>query len=214
MKQWITTYRPHIAIGLLVILYGVGLVGMQTGSRAWFLAATPLTLVISAALLVWNQGAWNVWAAVAVLACVVGGFLVEVLGVHTGVIFGEYWYGPTLGAALWGVPAVIGLNWLLLVWATGTLAHRLRILPGWGRAALAATCMTGLDVLIEPVAMRLDFWQWAGDSVPLRNYLGWWVVAFILLTLFEYLPFRKENPVAGAVLALQFTFFGVLNVLH
>ena len=213
MNALILKYRPVIAIAILVILYTVGLVGLHTESRAWFLAATPLTLVISAGLLVWNQRDWNMAAVAAIVTCMVVGYAVEVVGVKTGLLFGDYTYGPTLGFKLLDVPLVIGLNWLLLTYATGTLwaglrAHKLV------QAAGAAATMTILDVLIEPVAMRLDFWQWAGDSVPLRNYAGWLVVSFLLLTLFQYLRFEKGNPVAAAVLGLQFVFFGTLNLTH
>ncbi len=209
----LTTYRPHISIAILVILYSVGLVGLGTASRAWFLAATPLTLVISASLLVWNHRDWNLAAICVMAACILMGFLVEVLGVKTGVIFGTYAYGQTLGLKLWDVPVVIGLNWLLLVYATGTLAARLRV-PKLAQAGLAALAMTVLDILIEPVAMRLDFWQWQGDNVPLLNYFGWLGVSFILQSLFQFLRFQKGNSVAGVVLGLQFVFFGILNLMH
>jgi uncharacterized membrane protein len=210
---WLTTYRTHISIAILVILYAVGLVGLGTANRAWFLAATPLTLLISASLLVWNHRDWNLAAGCMMAACMVLGFLVEVLGVKTGVIFGNYAYGLTLGMKLWDVPVVIALNWLLLVYATGTLAARLRV-PKLAQAALAALAMTVLDVLIEPVAMRLDFWQWQGDTVPLLNYIGWLGVSFILQSLFQFLPFQKGNSIAGVVLGLQFVFFGILNFMH
>ena len=46
MKALLLTYRPHFSIAILVILYVVGIVGLGSSSREWFLAATPLTLVI------------------------------------------------------------------------------------------------------------------------------------------------------------------------
>lgn len=213
MNALIVRYRPAAAITILVILYTVGLVGLHTDSRAWFLAATPLTLVISAALLVWNHQDWNLAAVAAMVSCVLGGYAAEVIGVQGGWLFGEYAYGATLGLQWMQVPLVIGLNWLLLAYATGTLWARLRVHKLLQAAGAAAT-MTLLDVLIEPVAMRLDFWQWAGDSVPLRNFGGWLLVSFVLLTLFQYLRFEKGNPVAAAVLGLQFVFFGTLNLTH
>jgi bisanhydrobacterioruberin hydratase len=206
-------YIRYASIAFLVILYVVGLVGLQTDSRAWFLAATPLTLTISAAMIILNMRAWNPSAFAAMIICAFVGFAIEVLGVHTGLIFGDYQYGATLGWKAFEVPLVIGLNWMLLVSSTGTLTHRLRM-PRYLQAAISATVMTALDLLIEPVAMRLDFWQWAGHTVPMLNYLAWWISSFVLLLLYLYLPFRKDNPVALAVLALQFIFFGVLNIFQ
>lgn len=206
------TYRPHASVAILVILYVVGIVGLGSVNRDWFLAATPLTLVISAGLLLLNHGEWNRAAVLAVSVAALVGFLVEVVGVKTGVIFGEYAYGATLGAKLWAVPLVIGLNWLLLTYTTGALAARLR-LPRIVQAALAAVAMTALDLLIEPIAMALDFWQWSGGIVPLQNYIAWFVVSFALLLLFQYLRFDKRNPVAAPILALQVLFFGILNLM-
>ena len=212
MKALLLTYRPHFSIAILVILYVVGIVGLGSSSREWFLAATPLTLVISAGLLLANHLEWNRWAVSAVATAAIVGFLVEVVGVQTGLIFGEYAYGATLGAKLWAVPLVIGLNWLLLTYTTGALTARLR-LPKVLQAALAAAAMTALDVLIEPIAMAFDFWQWSGGVVPMQNYIAWFLVSFALLLLFQYLRFDKRNPLAAPVLALQVLFFGILNLM-
>ncbi len=212
MKALLLTYRPHFSIAILVILYVVGIVGLGSSSREWFLAATPLTLVISAGLLLANHLEWNRWAVSAVVTAAIVGFLVEVVGVQTGLIFGEYAYGATLGAKLWAVPLVIGLNWLLLTYTTGALTARLR-LPKVLQAALAAAAMTALDVLIEPIAMAFDFWQWSGGVVPMQNYIAWFLVSFALLLLFQYLRFDKRNPLAAPVLVLQVLFFGILNLM-
>ena len=210
MKALLLTYRPHLSIAVLVILYSVGIFGLASSHRAWFLAATPLTLMISTGLLLLNHVEWNPKAILAFIAISCGGFLVEVLGVKTGLIFGEYGYGPTLGMKLWTVPLVIGLNWLLLTYTTGALMARMR-LSIWVQAALAAATMTALDVLIEPIAMALDFWQWEGGFVPIQNYLAWLGVSYAFQVLFQLLKFDKRNPTAVAVLALQVCFFGILN---
>jgi putative membrane protein len=210
MKTLLLKYRPHLSIAVLVILYTVGIFGLGSSSRDWFLAATPLTLMISSGLLLLNHAEWNLRAVFAFVAIGCAGFLVEVLGVKTGIIFGEYAYGPTLGVKLWSVPLVIGLNWLLLTYSTGALVARLR-LPNWLQAALAAAAMTALDILIEPVAMALDFWQWEGGMVPIQNYLAWFGVSFAFLLGFQLLKFDKRNPIAIPLLALQVLFFGTLN---
>ena len=42
------------------------------------------------------------------------GMFSEFIGVNYGVIFGEYIYGNNLGFKLFGVPFLIGLNWVIL----------------------------------------------------------------------------------------------------
>ena len=40
--------------------------------------------------------------------------------------------------------------------------------------------MVLLDIMIEPVAIELDFWQWEGGNIPLQNYLMWFIVALFM----------------------------------
>jgi putative membrane protein len=62
------------------------------------------------------------------------------LGVHTGILFGNYKYGNALGLKLNDVPILIGINWFIVVYACGMSALQLRtflgrFLPVNGRAA-------------------------------------------------------------------------------
>ncbi|MFM2376111.1 MAG: hypothetical protein RLZZ165_1208 [Bacteroidota bacterium] len=211
MMALIRTYLPIFSVGILVVLYTVGIWGLNSGHRDWFLAATPLTLVLSTGFLLLNHQGWNGRFLAGMAFCCLSGFFIEVLGVRTGLIFGNYAYGETLGLQVWEVPLVIGLNWLLLLYTTSSLAERLA-LPKAVQAGLAALAMTLLDVLIEPVAMRLDFWQWEDGRVPLQNFMAWFLVSLVLILLLRGFGFEKRNPIAAALLLLQFFFFGTLNL--
>lgn len=200
-------------MAILAILYSVGLVGIHTQHGDWFIAATPITLLLTVLLLLCNHRTWSANARIVLAIVAVGGFLVEVLGVKTGLLFGEYAYGATLGPKLWQVPLVIGVNWLLLTYACGVVVARLRV-PRLLQAALAAALMTALDVLIEPIAMRLDYWQWPAGQVPFHNFAGWFVVAFCFQIVFLAVRFEKQNPLATATVILQCLFFGILNLTH
>lgn len=212
MKALWMKYGPAVSIFILVVLYGVGIGGILSEHRAWFLDLTPLTLLISCTLLLLCHHHWNVLFALTLLICWSVGYGIEVAGVHTGLIFGEYAYGATLGWKWLQVPLIIGCNWLLLVYSTGVIAAGLR-LPRLARAGIAAALMTLLDLLIEPVAIAYDFWSWKGGTPPLQNYVAWFLVAFALAILFQYMNFHKKNRVAFVVLGLQFVFFGILNLL-
>jgi uncharacterized membrane protein len=212
MKALWMKYGPAVSIFILVVLYGVGIGGILSAHRAWFLDLTPLTLLISCTLLLLNQHQWNVLFTLTLLITWSVGYGIEVAGVHTGMIFGEYTYGETLGWKWLEVPLIIGCNWLLLVYTTGVVVARLRI-PRVMRAVTAAALMTLLDLLIEPVAIAYDFWSWKLGSPPLQNYIAWLAVSFSLAMLFQYTPFLKKNRVAFVVLVLQFVFFGILNLL-
>jgi putative membrane protein len=190
-------------------MYLAGVVGLQVEVlQPLFRLLIPFNLLTSLALLLLFHTDWN---RSFLLYCVVAfcaGFLVEVAGVHTGLIFGSYQYGTALGWQLWEVPLVIGTNWLMLTYACGSVCDRLGV-PSWVKALAAAALMTGLDVLIEPVAIRLGFWDWNSAEVPLQNYVAWYVVSAILLLLFYRLPFSRANRLALLLLLLQFFFFGI-----
>ncbi|MBO0932309.1 carotenoid biosynthesis protein [Fibrella aquatilis] len=198
--------RPICTV--LVLAYIAGLIGLQVPAVAgYFKSLTALNLLATLAALLYFHTDWRPSFYFYILLAILTGFFVEVVGVHTGSIFGgPYAYGAGLGVRLWGVPPVIGVNWLLLTYCFGSLADRLP-LPVYMKAILAASGMVLLDFAIEPVAIRLDFWTWFGQPVPLQNYLGWWLVALVLLSVWYGLPFRKENRVVTLIISLQALFF-------
>jgi putative membrane protein len=138
---------------------------------------------------------------------------VEVAGVHSGAIFGEYTYGAALGFKLWEVPLLIGLNWLVLVYCSGVITHHLRM-PVFVKIVTGALLMVLLDFLIEPIAIKHDWWTWQTSEVPLQNYAGWFISAVVLLTFFHKMRFNKNNRIAPVVYVVQLLFFLLQNVLN
>ncbi|WP_245911567.1 carotenoid biosynthesis protein [Neolewinella xylanilytica] len=138
-------------------------------------------------------------------------FATEAVGVATGAVFGEYAYGATMWWQWLGVPFVIALNWCALTLATNDLAAR--VVDGPLPTALLASAVIALyDVAIEPVAISLDYWQWADNVVPLQNYLMWAVVAFVISLPLQWLRIRYRSPLLPVYLFAQLFFFIVLNV--
>ncbi|MBC8110067.1 MAG: carotenoid biosynthesis protein [Verrucomicrobia bacterium] len=200
--------KKHFPILLLMTaMYITGLIGLNLAdSRAIFRWFVPWHLLANAVLLLYFHEDWNRHFFIFCVVTYLTGFLVEWAGVETGVIFGKYWYGNTLGLKLAGIPLMIGVNWLVLVYITGVLCEPLKV-HFLFKAILAASLMTGLDFLIEPVAMKHDFWQWENSVVPFRNFVGWWLTALLLQVLFQKLTFEKKNPFAWWVFGLQILFF-------
>ncbi len=107
------------------------------------------------------------------------------------------------------VPLIIGVNWAVLVFSAAAILNKLQI-NHWLKAALGATIMVAYDFLLEPVAMRFDFWDWQGGTIPLQNYLAWWITAFLMsLGVLRYVSSLK-NKIAPFVLAIQTLFFAIL----
>ena len=69
-----------------------------------------------------------------------------------------------------------------------------------------------IDVLIEPVAVKFDYWSWQDQIIPLQNFVAWYIISFLMLRAYYELEFRKTNNVAGTLLICQIVFFIVLNL--
>lgn len=202
--------KAQIAIAVLAIVYGVGLVGFLTMPQQ-FQGLTPLNLLLAAFLVGLFHRRWSAGFVVAALLVGISGFAVEWLGVETGKIFGVYRYGDSLGPKLWDIPLMIGVNWLLLVYCSSA-TMQFTTLPWWAKGALAAGIMVALDYLIEPFAIKYGLWQWQGDVVPLQNYAAWYAVALLMQLPFQYFKFPEPNKVAIALLLIQTIFFGALLI--
>ena len=199
------------SITVLTILYIVGLFGILLPLHADFILLTPFNLLVSMGLVLWHHGDWSRATVYYLLIAYLVGFSAELLGTQTGLLFGDYAYGPVLGLKVWGTPLMIGVNWMMLGYCAGVVSNAL--LPGrtfWVRGLLAALLMVGLDVIIEPVAMAYDFWDWEGSTVPFSNYLGWFLVALPLELLFAYWHKGLRNKVGVALFLLQTLFFLIL----
>ncbi len=195
------------AAALLIAMHVAGLVGLTWPiSQPYFLKLVPFHLLFTTAIVIAFHTTINTLFIRFAVCTFVAGFLAEVLGVKTGLIFGYYSYGSTLGWKLWTVPIIIGCNWLILVYCSGSIARKLTKNRMF-QPILAATLMVLLDLFIEPVAIRLDFWQWESVGVPLQNYIGWFLLSFLLQLLFQKWIRDTHSRMAVLVYGVQFAFF-------
>ena len=194
----------------LAITHGAGLVGLLSPARSMFQLATPFHLLLTLSVLLcfhrdWRSSFWWFMGGVMFI-----GYWIEVLGVHTSLIFGSYAYDTTLGIKVLQVPLMIAVNWLLLTYLCGAVVHHLPVkIPV--KILLAAVLMVAVDYLIEPVAIKYDYWHWENIHPPLHNYLGWLLTALLVQGIFFATPFKKDNLLALPLLIVQVVFFLVLQ---
>ena len=209
MRKWLTVYEAR---KFLIIWYLAGIVGfMIQPVRTYFQVLTPLGMVIAAFLLMFfhepkNLKSWLVFSSI-----VLGTFLAELIGVNTELIFGHYEYGPALGFLIWGTPWVIGLNWLALIYCVSALAKPIR--DHWYFPLLGAAVLVAFDWIIEPVAIATGMWSWTGGSVPVKNYMDWFLISGFFFLLIRIFKIELNNRIAGVLLGMLFVFFLVLNIL-
>jgi uncharacterized membrane protein len=147
-----------------------------------------------------TRGAPVTLAMLAVSA--VGGFGVEVLGVHTGFPFGRYAYTSALGPRLFGAPPVVGLAWTMLAWPAALVARRLATSTA-ARIAVGAWALASWDLFLDPQMVSGGAWRWRHPDphlpgvpdVPLTNYAGWLLVAAVMSALLQWL--LRGDPGGG-----------------
>ncbi len=212
MKDIINKIRDFNIVPYLLIFYGVGIAGLiipQT--RELFIALVPLNLLLNMVLLLIYHGPINsgfMWKAFFIF---LAGIFVEVIGVNTGLIFGSYEYGSTLGPKIFHTPVMIGVNWLMLVYASLVITSRY-FESTYFRVLFAAVMMVIYDIALEPSAIDLNMWDWGG-AVPLQNYIAWLVIAFLLILFADKSRMiNRENKIAGPMFFIQLGFFVILDL--
>jgi putative membrane protein len=213
---------PHTLLGRirkmnlvpwLMIYFAVGVAGLVfPATRPWFIRAVPFTLLLSLGLVVLHHRGYSLRFWLSALLVFSAGLILEIVGVTTGLLFGQYSYGPTLGPAILHTPLLIGVNWLLLIYCTLHIAGRF-VDDLFFRSLAAASMMVMYDIVLEPAAMRLDMWSWTGGAVPLQNYLAWFGISVLL----AYVSGRTglaggENKLAVPLFFIQMGFFLILDV--
>lgn len=203
--------KLNVSILVIAVIYTVGIIGLLSPYRLYFQAATPLTLLISAGLLIWNHQEFNLRFFIFIAICLATGFFAEYLGVNFGLIFGNYQYGQTLGFQFLNVPLLIGVNWFITIYSIAVVMHRLK-LPVYLSILIGALLAVGFDWLLEPVAVHFDFWSWENGIIPIKNYVGWFFVSAFLLATFVILKIKAVNPLAVSYFVIECLFFLVLNL--
>ncbi len=199
-------------IVILVILYGVGLSGILLPTfRSLVLPLSAYNLLISFLILL-NSYRWKKEILFASFLVFLIGFFVEWVGVHTSLLFGTYWYGANLGAKIIDVPFIIGINWAMLTLVCSAIGKSLvksMLLQG----VLGALLMTGMDWLMEPVAIKSDFWHWKNETIPVYNFICWFVVSLLTNWIFVKIAKPTLNKTAITLFILLTLFFTIQQVV-
>ena len=134
-------------------------------------------------------------------------------------IFGSYVYGQTLQPSMGGVPISIGSAWFVMLIASTAVAQKIApksVAEGFRFkiASLVALLMVCFDLLMEPAAVKLDYWTWMNDPIPLRNYLVWFGLSFIFARIgFQVGVFRQQLPrIAFHCYFAQLLYFGLVTL--
>jgi len=200
-----------VSVFAIWLFHVCGMIGISYGNKDLFLSFTPVNLIISFFLLFVNQIQITQREILSVFTIFFIGMICEILGVNYGYIFGDYVYLDNLGTKVFGVPILIGINWVILTFITGSISSyifkknlNISILSG-------AIFMILLDLIIEPVAPLLGFWIFDLPSVPLQNYVGWFLIGLATQFIYQKFVVDKEISFSANLLLANIVFFSFLN---
>lgn len=148
--------------------------------------------------------------ALILLIVFVSSIYAEYIGVSTSILFGNYSYTNVLYPHILGVPFAIGFAWISTLFASlGVIYLLINIIEKRLNyniltklkldnsnfsfisvifiAILNGSLMTIFDFIMEPAAIKLNYWFWLENdniyNIPFKNYLSW----FGLGTIFSFL---------------------------
>ncbi len=226
MMQWFKN-KYHIALGIALLFHISGVMGILfSPQKDWFIQNTPLNLILMSALLIITQSQKNILFWIFFTIAYLSGMIVEMIGVNTSFLFGHYEYGSVMGVKLRGVPLLIGLQWFMMIYCSGIAIHHMQVWMEnkFGDIAISpfvktlsfavdgALIAVIFDFIMEPVAIKLGFWQWNEHKIPVFNYTCWLLISSVLLFVFSKLKFNKHNHFAIHLLKIQVLFFLALRI--
>jgi bisanhydrobacterioruberin hydratase len=218
MLAFIQKYsRVQQATFVVILFHCIGLIGMHAFS--WFSYLTPLNLLLSFSLLIYTKHeADNNWYLFFFIAFITG-MVVEYLGVNYQVLFGNYYYKPTMGPMLSGTPYIIGVNWFIMTYTSAITTNYIlkkfiintnSLLYFGLHIFLAALFTTLVDVVLEPVAIHLNWWAWR-QPIPFYNYACWYIISLCLMVVYNRLQLKPTNIFALTLFIVQSIFFIILK---
>lgn len=174
---------------------------------------TPYGLaILSLTIFLFNAKRFNAKTVIWIATVFLFTIIVEIIGVNTALVFGDYVYSDVLGFKLFGVPLIIGLNWTIIILGLVSLTDNLVSTNIIFHSILIGAFAVLFDIILEPVALKLNYWEWETLSIPFKNYLSWFIIAFILgLAGFKIKAKFSSRYILHYIFA-QFLFLCLLNL--
>jgi lycopene beta-cyclase len=143
-------------------------------------------------------------------------WLAEFIGTRTGLPFGSYMYTSGLQPQIGQVPVLVPFAWLMMfppAWAVSiwvvdqNRTHFPLMSMRLARALVAALAFTVWDLFLDPQMVHWGYWHWISPGVyfgiPLTNYLGWFLVAFLV----SFFLAPSNLPLQPLILIYALTWF-------
>ena len=99
-----------------------GLFGILYIDFDLFLSLSPISLLFTFLIVIFSNIEFTYKSLGFVCIIIIVSMISEIIGVNFGLLFGSYYYGDNL-VLIFGVPIVIGLNWVILTISCGNISN-------------------------------------------------------------------------------------------
>lgn len=191
-------------IVFLWILHLSALIGLALGYKDFFIPKSPFTLLYLTIVLWVCFPIQTIKKISLFILCFVVGMTVEWIGVHTGSLFGDYFYGDNLGPKLDGIPYLIGINWAVLTFTSHAIAQSF-LKNITAQIFGAAGLMVALDFFLEHICDYSGYWHFNGGA-GWWNYACWFIIAAILHAVLAHYKLKGDRNSSLHLYAAQLIF--------
>ena len=203
-----------IAVSVFLAISAFFMVNVELPSWSHWLSGLNVILFAIPAFLATRR--WLGWREATVLWLMLGFYAlgIETLAIYTGFPYGHFGYSDLLGAKLFGsTPWTVFLAWTPLIIGAYAVA-RLLFSNVALRIVVTTLLATEFDLVLDPGAVKLGFWQYASNAgfygVPLSNFVGWLVTASVAAVLIEIFLSRTKPLLPTPVQLFSSAFLIVL----
>ena len=202
--------RTFGTIALYALFVFGGLWNALRGYQPFMQILFPIILVAVACgafLLTYKPSIRNIGVASGIVIMI---FIAEASGANFGFPFGDYVFTNALGPKLLDVPLAIPFLWLGLLITSWIAADRVL---RYKHVVVAAIVVTAFDAVVEFAADSLDLWHWQGGMPTELNFISWFAIACLGISLLKKYAIEKEaDPIVPHLLVAQLLFFFICDI--
>ncbi|MBM3211528.1 carotenoid biosynthesis protein [Candidatus Poribacteria bacterium] len=200
----------------LLVLLAMPFIESSLGERPFYISIILSVLiqawVVLSLLLQSNGVRYTLKVAIIIISI---SWVIEAIGVYTGLPFGEYSYTHRLKPQLAGVPLLIPFAWLMMLPPSWAVASKL---SGQKRGKkfiiLSGLAFAVWDLYLDPQMVRWDLWKWEQPGIyygiPLINFVGWFATSMIITAVTK--PSKLPEGMLSLIYVLTWImeFFGLM----
>lgn len=192
----------------IIIFYLVGIIGFLINyTHMLFTYLSPIILILTLCLLFYyDRKATDRKRIIFFSFVFISSYIIEMIGVNTGLLFGKYQYHHGLGIKLFETPILIGINWILMIYITSSIFTKLKY--GFiSQIIIPSSLMLIYDIIMERAAPKMEMWSWADNIIPIQNFLMWGLLAFVFHSIRYFLKIEIKNKMALPIYLAQIILF-------